>query len=430
MCTDKECEMYHRGTVMDGLEYLNSLQPWQGQGNFSLQAIKLVLDYLKLPQNQFRSVHVSGTNGKGSVCAAIARILQLEGFRVGLTISPHLLRVNERIVIDGEEISDEFLNDLGGEIQEASRSLHVQLSFHEALTVAAFLAFCESKVDWAVVEVGLGGRLDSSNVIWRPDLSILTTIARDHIEVLGGTERSIAIEKSGIIKSYSQVVIGNIRPDLQRIVAERCREKRSKLMVLGSDFEVKGQSSNQFTYVSSGLEVPLAKSLAGDHQAENMALAFHGCRNLGVSLDSCIRGIASVYWPARLELIQWAGKEILIDCAHNVPAMETFLNYLKTHYKKPVNVIFGVLDTKEWEPMLKLLIPLSNKWLLLQPPSARAVPSSRVREFLSSNGVSFSQIFDSTGSLKEYIQRDTDSDSHDYVAVGSMYLLGKLLESR
>lgn len=422
--------MYHGGTVMDGLGYLNSLQPWQGQGDFSLRSIKSVLRYFKFPQDQFRSVHVSGTNGKGSVCAAIAKILQLEGFKVGLTISPHLIRVNERIVIDGEEISDQVLNALGMKIQEASCHLNVKLSFHEALTAVAFLAFCESRVDWAVVEVGLGGRLDSSNVIWRPELSILTTIARDHIEVLGGTEESIAIEKSGIIKSHSQVVIGNIRPDLQRIVAERCREKRSKLMSLGQDFEIKEQSSDTFIYCSSSLEVLVEKSLAGDHQAENMALAFHACRILGVSPESCIKGISSVRWPARLELIEWAGKEILIDCAHNVPAVERFLHYLKKNYEKPVNIIFGALETKEWEQMLKLLIPLSNKWLLLQPPSARAVPSSKVSGYLSGNGVSSYQIFDSTTSLKEYLQTDTNSEPHDYVAVGSMYLLGKLLESR
>jgi dihydrofolate synthase / folylpolyglutamate synthase len=372
--------VYHGGTVMDGLVYLNSLQPWQGRGNFSLTAVKSVLKYFGSPQNQFRSIHVTGTNGKGSVCAAVAEILQHEGFSVGLTISPHLVRVNERIVINGNEISIDTLDNIGITIRNASLSLNVTLSFHEALTVAAFLAFYESKVDWAVVEVGLGGRLDSSNVMWRPALSILTTIARDHIEILGGSERSIAIEKSGIIKSYSQVVVGNIHPELQSIIAERCVEKRSRLMILGRDFEVKDQTEDTFVYSSSNEQILVTKSLLGDHQAENMAVAFHACRVLGVSADSCIKGIAKVRWPGRLEVIRWAGKEILIDCAHNVPAMETFLHYLKAHYDKPVNVIFGVLETKEWEQMLDLLIPFSNKWLLLQPPSSRAVSSAKVSD--------------------------------------------------
>ena len=174
-------------TVRSGLEYLSKLTPWNGRGGFALEYITKVLERLGNPQDSLPSIHIAGTNGKGSVSSAVSSILAASGYRVGLNTSPHLEQMNERLVVDGLSVSDEFLGEFAFAVRNAAQRALVELSFHEAITAIAFLGFREIGVEWMVMEVGLGGRLDASNVISRPAATAIVTIDYDHQAILGNT---------------------------------------------------------------------------------------------------------------------------------------------------------------------------------------------------------------------------------------------------
>ena len=203
---------------MKGLDYLATLTRWDGTGEFNLTALSRVLNYFGNPQDKVPSIHVGGTNGKGSVCVTTAAIIGAAGYRCGLATSPHLSRINERIVIDGHEVDDYSLSTLALELERSCVRKKETLTYHEALTAMSFLAFFENKVDWMVVEVGLGGTLDASNVISKPEISVITTIDFDHEDILGNSLRLIAREKAGIIKNGSRVVIGPMSAEAREII--------------------------------------------------------------------------------------------------------------------------------------------------------------------------------------------------------------------
>ena len=197
----------HGGTVNKaqiGIAYLEKLTPWNGRGGFALEGIVKVLKRLGDPQDSYPTIHIAGTNGKGSVSSGISSILGAAGYRVGLNSSPHLQSLNERIAIDGLPIDSTALGEFCHDVRVAANRDLVELSFHEAITVVSFLAFREIGVEWAVVEVGLGGRLDASNVISRPAATAIVTIDYDHQAILGNTLAEIAAEKAGIIKQGCQ----------------------------------------------------------------------------------------------------------------------------------------------------------------------------------------------------------------------------------
>ena len=205
---------------MNGLEYLQSLESWDFKSPFSQNNISTVLDYLGKPQDKPRALHVAGTNGKGSVSAMMSSILKQAGYSVGTNISPHLMNVNERFIINGEAIDDARLSEALSIVKGAVEATEAPLSYHEALTAAAFYAFKD--LDWIVMEVGLGGRLDASNVIAKPEIAFITSIGLDHQDILGHTLEAIAKEKAGIIKEGSHVVLGDIAPEPFEVISSIC----------------------------------------------------------------------------------------------------------------------------------------------------------------------------------------------------------------
>ncbi|RIL08810.1 MAG: hypothetical protein DCC75_07990, partial [Proteobacteria bacterium] len=397
--------------MQNGLNYLNSLKEWVGDiTEFSLEPIKLVLAALGDPQDKIPSIHVAGTNGKGSVCAMVAAGLASTGARVGLTTSPHLTRLNERIVIDGRAISDELLNEFSELVCRAASKVNTKLSFFEAMIATAFLVFEQESLDWMVVEVGLGGRLDSSNVISRPEVASIVTVALDHQAMLGATIREIAAEKAGIIKTGSLCTIGPVEDEAFIEISRRADDHNVKIERFGRDF---GLDLNY-----SGTE--------GSYQKINHAVAANILKQLGFLSDEVLESATKAYWPARLEWLEHTGRKLLIDCAHNPAGVGALCEYLTSQSLTGLTVIFGALETKNWNTMIDSLRDFGSEWVIFEPDHAKAVSAERIGEYLSRNEISFSVMGREYEKLEEIIQ--STSMERSILITGSIYLVGKLRE--
>ncbi len=417
-----------------GNEYLSSLAVWKGGGDFSLEGIREVLSRLEDPQDALPTIHVAGTNGKGSVSAASAAILGAAGYRVGLNVSPHLERINERIVVDGEPVTDDFIGEFALEIRNASNRCNRTLTFHEALTALSFLSFRELGLEWVVMEVGLGGRLDASNVISRPVASVIVTIDFDHQHILGDTLGLIAREKAGIIKQGATVITGNVGVEAEKSIERVVREKGAPWVRFreGFGFEYSQKVGDSVHFWCLDLNgrpqtTTFKSSLIGAHQAHNMAVAATVGSTIGIPLDVCVKGIESVYWPGRLEEFQIDSHTILMDCAHNPAGIRAFMSFLESKEVSGIDITFGVLDTKNWEEMVDLLAPVVKRWRILSPQSERALPLHLLEEKI--RRISGSEVsINNYGTDYEVWLRDIlRTDADDFFALtGSMYLIGRL----
>lgn len=421
--------------VQAGFEYLSGLRPWNGRGGFSLDEIQRVLRRLDNPQDKVPTVHVAGTNGKGSVSAATASILGSCGYKVGMNISPHLEKLNERIVIDGESCSDEFLGEFAYAVRQAAHKELVELSFHEAITAVAFLGIWEAGADWSVIEVGLGGRLDASNVISRPAATAIVTISFDHQAILGDTLGQIAAEKAGIIKAGSPLITGNVGREADAVISKMARSVPHYKM--GRDFDARvvnsegGQSIEYWGKEFVGgknLTFNFNPKLLGLHQAHNLSVAATVGLVLGIPLERVKEGIEGVFWPGRLEVADINGLEIVIDCAHNPAGIETFISFLESRGASQIDLTFGVLDTKNWQDMVRRLKPYVKTWRLLKPDSDRALPLEELRDLLGVSGTGIRvELYDGNYErcLKDiFSQAETGSA---YIT-GSMYMVGRIRE--
>lgn len=416
-----------------GFDYLGKLTPWNGWGGFDLSGIVKVLKRLGNPQDALPLVHVAGTNGKGSVSSAVASIMGAAGFKVGLSSSPHLQSLNERIVIDGSPLDDVAMGELSCDIRDAAQKCLVDLSFHEALTAASFLAFREFQLEWGVVEVGLGGRLDASNVISRPAATCIVTIDYDHQAILGDTLAQIAAEKAGIIKRGTPLITGLLPKEAAETV--RRLAKGTTCLELGRDYgyqAVGAGDNSRFVYwgkeAGSGKEFKLEfnSPLAGMHQGHNLSVAATIGLTLGMGPAAVVKGLEQVHWPGRLEQVEVDGTALLMDCAHNPAGIRAFVDYLHNRGERQIDLTFGVLDTKNWREMISLLIPLVSHWRLLTPDSERALELNEVeREIrVSGNEIRVSAYRDD---YERYLKEILDCpDGRIRYITGSMYMIGKI----
>jgi len=362
----------------------------QRQGLDAMQAACKTLGH---PERSFETVHVAGTNGKGTVAAFLGSMHRAAGKRVGLYTSPHLVKFAERIRIDGEPVSDEVLADLINRVMDACP----ELTFYETVTMMAFVAFKEAGVETAILEVGLGGRLDATNVVPPPALAVITRVAFDHMDVLGDNLRAIATEKAGIIKGGCKVVCGRLHPDAQAVVDEVVAEQGGELIPLGSPEPVPG--------------APLAYprlSMIGT----NLAVAVTAGRALGLDPDALARGIETLDWPGRNELLHRNRQELtLLDCAHNPDGAVTLSHsmdptLLEVESRRDIALVFGTVQGKNYKAMLQRLEPVAGHRIYVSPPvpnaeppesSAAVVPGeiaesveaalTRAREIVGSSGV-------------------------------------------
>lgn len=310
--------------------------------NPSLTQVRKALEKLRNIHKNLRVIHIAGTNGKGSTAAMLEMILRKKGYKTGLFTSPHLVRYNERFQINRNEISDDELLRYIKKIHD----LNVDLSFFEFTTVLAFLYFFEQKVDFAILETGMGGRFDATNVC-ESEIAIITDISLDHTHIIGDTIEKISEEKAGIIKENSKVIIGKDNTGLRWI------EEKDNELFLVENYE--GELS-----------------LRGEFQKRNAALAEKAAELLGVDEMIIKTALKEVEWQGRLEEIKAENYKILLDCAHNVQAITEITKYVKNAKYNQLIIIFGVLETKDFRTMIKKLAK-PDFLILTKPDTEKAL---------------------------------------------------------
>jgi dihydrofolate synthase/folylpolyglutamate synthase len=358
---------------------------------FGLDNIRTVLEDLGRPQDDFPSVLVGGTNGKGSVSAMLTEILSLHGLRAGLYTSPHLISVRERVRLGRRPVSRADFCRLVGRIKAscdrllAAGRLEARLTYFEHLTALALLYFREKKADIAVLEVGMGGRFDATNVV-TPLLSVITTIGLDHQKFLGRTLSRIAFEKAGIIRPGVPVVCGPEPAAALRVIRRRAREEGAPLIEAsapGNRLEARrGSRGYRFTYRRGKETYRFRPGLAGLHQGWNASIALTAASALSRTwraLDrvKTIRGIERARWPGRLEVF---GRRplVVLDGAHNPDGARVLRDYVRNCMPRPLFLVFGVMRDKDVAPMTRMLFPLARKVVLTTIPFHRAAAPEEI----------------------------------------------------
>jgi dihydrofolate synthase / folylpolyglutamate synthase len=356
-----------------------------------------LMSFLGNPHEKFRSVHIAGTNGKGSTSAMIASMLQAAHFRVGLFTSPHLVSFTERIRVNGIEIEESDVVAYTDRIRGVvSDHFSHSPTFFEYVTAMAFLYFEREGVELAVVETGMGGRLDATTVI-TPSLSVITRIGYDHQEFLGHTLREIAMEKAGIIKEGIPVVSSAQAMDAMEVIEERASEMHSRLYVYGKEFRASPVRSdlygNTFDYEGERILSCLFVPLCGMHQIENASLAVKAFELLmgeDAPHEVITKGLFSTAWPGRLELRQISQDcDLLIDGAHNPPASIALSEALEVYYKpfyRRIILILGIMADKDIEGIMKPLLSLATEVILTAPDYQRAAAPETLLRYASSLG--------------------------------------------
>lgn len=347
-------------TYKESLNYIHSLNRFGIKPG--LERINALLKRLGNPEEKLKCIHIAGTNGKGSTSTALANIMIAEGKKTGLFISPFVVNFRERIQINGEYIKEKDLANLTYEISkivpEVEKELEDNITEFEFITALMFAYFKEQNCDVVILEVGLGGRLDSTNVITKPLASVITQIALDHIAVLGDTIDKIAYEKCGIIKADCPVITtSHQNPRALPVIEKIAKDKNSPLKIanISSAENVKiAPYGSEFTYKGMNITV----NLAGRHQIENMTAAAETALALGVSKTAIVRGIANTKFPARLEILS-RSPLVILDGAHNENGADVLANYLDEHKLTPVTLI-GMMADKNCEAVVKKIASRSK----------------------------------------------------------------------
>ncbi len=330
---------------------------------YKLERMDAALELIGNPHRRLRAVHIAGTKGKGSVAAILDSCLRAAGYRSGLYTKPHLVRLSERTRIDGAEIPGAQMLDYIERLRAIYERAGLALTFFEFTVAMMFLYFADAGVDIAVIETGLGGRLDSTNVV-TPILSVITPIGFDHMEYLGHTIGAIAGEKGGIIKAEVPVVIGAREPDARLVLTTIAASRRSAVRLIERDFSYRSQSpAHRFDYHGLGLDLAdLEIGLAGPFQHENGAIAVAALEALraqgwAIGEDSIRRGLSDIYWPGRFDIVS-RSPTVILDCAHNEMSIAALLETMTAEFGtvKP-RLIFGCLADKDWAKMAAMLGP-------------------------------------------------------------------------
>ena len=410
------------------IEWLNSYQ-FHGIKP-SLKRIKELLKKLGNPHKYISTIHIAGTNGKGSTSAILSEILYQHGLKVGLYTSPHLFRLNERFKINGKEISNSKLNDYLKYIKKCIKNSPA--TYFEITTTLAFLYFFEKKVDIAVIESGLGGRLDATNVI-KPEVSIITSIGWDHTKYLGKTLKKIASEKAGIIKKETPCVLGNVEKNLVSIFQEKAKRLNAPLFVLGKDFLIEANENNKWNYKGKYRFADLELSLKGYYQGNNLSCALKALELLEkknflkISEEKLRKALKGVKIPGRYEFLKIKDKTILIDTAHNLSGVVALKSSLIRDNFKDFLLIIGVTNGDGEKPfinMLEILLPLAREIYICEFPSPRRIVTLEdwKREL---NNVSSD--FDKIKLIKDYkkaVEIALESNFSKILITGSIYLIG------
>ena len=427
-------------------EYLNSFINYEQipgisyvQPGYSLKHVEELLNRMGNPQLAAMTIHIAGTKGKGSISAMIAQVLSSSGYKTGLYTSPHFHTLRERISIDGSLISEAEFAAAMAEIKPFIESMRKdtafrQLTYFEALTALAFAYFKKKQVDFQVLEVGLGGRLDATNVA-RPIICIITPISLDHTQILGNSLEEIAGEKAGIIKSGCWVVLSPQPEEAASVISDICREKKAKVVQVGKDItwhKIGGDLSPQSLVIEGrGNNYQVSIPLSGDFQLENAASAVAALEVLGsagfaISTADIARGLARVKWPGRFHILQ-EYPTVLVDGAHNVASIKRLVDNIKGYFAhKRIFLVFGTSCDKDIPGIINELVPLSPQVIVTRAAHSRAAPLSTLVAEFSKQGIEL----EIRETVTEAISRALSlADRTDLICVtGSLFVVAEALD--
>jgi dihydrofolate synthase/folylpolyglutamate synthase len=407
---------------------------------FNLENITILLERLGRPDRAYPCVHIAGTNGKGSTAAFLEKILRDAGFRTGLNTSPHLERINERIRISGEEIADERFAEIFTRVHAvieellAEGKLRAHPTYFECVTALAFEAFAREHVDFAVIEVGLGGRLDATNVV-SPLVSIVTRIDFDHENFLGHSLREIAGEKAGILKPQVPAVFAAQLPEAREVLLERAKELRCPVVETGEVFSVENEAMESglaratAVEIASGKTFSLEPRLAGRFQLQNALNAVAAARilqnrNYRITDENIETGIATTEWPGRLERLQ-TRPDVYLDGAHNPGAAKELARFLEENFVgRRVYLIFGAMRDKAVDEVTGMLFPRAQEVIFTQPRTPRAVSARQLAEMAGDHAKKFAVIEDAEHALESALSKAGPEDA--IFITGSLYLVGEM----
>jgi dihydrofolate synthase/folylpolyglutamate synthase len=417
---------------------------------FNLENITVLDESLGHPSRAYPSAHIAGTNGKGSTAAFLESILRHAELRTGLNTSPHLEKINERIRIDGKEINDEDFAAVFTRIHEvierllADGKLRAHPTYFECITAMAMEHFARQRVDFAVFEVGLGGRLDATNIL-APAATIITPVDFDHENFLGHSLHEIATEKAGILKPNTPVVVADQLPEAREVILKRAKELGCPVIETNVAYRIYEKLANAtranservpagtvkatIVEVSSGWSLDISPSLAGQFQVQNALNAVAAARilatgGLHISNDAIADGVANTLWPGRLEKLQ-AHPDVYLDGAHNPAAARELAAFLTQNFaSRKIWLIYGALRDKSVDEVAGQLFPLAAEVVLTEPRTPRAISASQLAEIAGYHALHFETIPAAEGALDQVLAKAQPQDA--IFICGSLYLVGQL----
>lgn len=422
-------------TAKEAIKYIEN-QGWN-KTRLGLSRTRELAKRLGDPQKSLKFIHVAGTNGKGSTASMLESILRQAGYRTGLYTSPHLIRYNERIRVNGREIPDDALARITGKVAYVADRMPDHPSLFEILTCLAFLYFLEEKCDIVVLEVGMGGELDSTNIIDPPELAVITNIGLDHTQYLGNTVEKIAHEKAGIIKKGTRAVSYAFDSAALSVIKESCLEKKVPLKI--ADFSrlvklsisLKGQD---FSYKGEVYHL----SLCASYEQRNAALVLEAIESLRlsgwqISTEAVKEGLASTTWPARFEVLS-EEPLVILDGGHNVQCAEGLMesiNELLPDYK--LTFLMGMLKDKDYLGVIDRLVRRAERFITLMPDSTRALKSEELAECIRMKGKDafpYDDIGEGIRAALSFLDKDKKKGLAHVALImfGSLYLAGSLRE--
>jgi dihydrofolate synthase/folylpolyglutamate synthase len=427
-------------------EYLNSFVNYEqipgisyAQPGYSLSHVEELLNRMGNPHLAAKTIHISGTKGKGSVAAMIAQVLSSSGYRTGLYISPHFHTIRERISVDGNLISEA---DFAAGMAEAKPFVESmkkdsalrQLTYFEALTALAFAYFRKKRVDFQVLEVGLGGRLDATNVV-SPIVCIITPISLDHTQILGSTLKEIAREKAGIIKPGCRVVVSPQPEEAAPVIDNVCHERKARVVKVGKEVTWRktggGLSHQSLAIKGRANDYQITIPLLGDYQLENAAAAVAALEILtsmsfAISATDIARGLAGVSWPGRFQILQ-QNPTVLVDGAHNVSSMRALVSSVRAYFAdKRTFLVFGTSTDKNIPGIVDEVVSLSPRVIVTRASQSRAASPSTLAAEFRKRGIQT----ETSETVPEALSRAiSEAHTTDLVCVtGSLFVVGETLD--
>ncbi len=417
-------------TASEAIEYIHSIC-WKGSVP-GLERTQTLLKLMGNPEKKLKFVHIAGTNGKGSTAAMTASILQKAGYRTGLYTSPYIYRFNERMQVNGSEISDEDLAAVTEFVKPLAESMEESPTEFELVSCIAFEYFYRQNCDIVVLEVGMGGAMDSTNVIETPEVAVITNIGLDHTEYLGDTIEKIAETKAGIFKENGRAVIYRSAPSVEKVLEETCKERNLKLKK--ADFDGINLISHdlQGQVFDCGDRKNLHLPLLGNHQLKNAAVVLGIVdtlieRGWKITEQNIRDGLRDVRWPGRFDIVG-TDPLFIIDGGHNPQCLEALVGNIQDYLAgRKIIALTGVLADKDYADMYKPVMPFVQQFVCITPPNPRKLEAEQLAQYLRNAGASAT----ACASVDEGVRKAVELAGRDGVVMcfGSLYTIGAIKDA-